>query len=290
MALARIEHLRQSLPPARKLVVAGDGSYTNADILKGLPQNTVYIGRIRKDAVLHALPGPPPATGRPASYGGPLPAPEELRIDETVPWQIIEAFAAGQRHGFRVKSLSPALWRKSGPDCPLRVVVIAPLGYRLRQGSRLLYRRPAFLICTDPDKPLEELIQQYLWRWGIEVNFRDEKTLLGTGEAQVRDPASNRLQPAVTVATYALLWIAALTLSDRGETPPHLQPPKWRHAPRNPGTFPLSTGDLLRALRCELWAPQLAASSFSHFTSPLPRDLTTQKPVPSLPHAMLSAA
>ncbi len=290
VALARIEHLRQSLPPARKLVVAGDGSYTNADILKGLPQNTVYIGRIRKDAVLHALPGPPPATGRPASYGGPLPAPEELRIDETVPWQIIEAFAAGQRHGFRVKSLSPALWRKSGPDCPLRVVVIAPLGYRLRQGSRLLYRRPAFLICTDPDKPLEELIQQYLWRWGIEVNFRDEKTLLGTGEAQVRDPASNRLQPAVTVAAYALLWIAALTLSDRGETPPHLQPPKWRHAPRNPGTFPLSTGDLLRALRCELWAPQLAASSFSHFTSPLPRDLTTQKPVPSLPHAMLSAA
>lgn len=38
-----------------------------------------------------------------------------------------------------------------------------------------------------------------LWRWGIEVNFRDEKTLLGTGEAQVRTAAFNRIQAAVTV-------------------------------------------------------------------------------------------
>jgi DDE superfamily endonuclease len=290
VALARIQHLRQTLPASRKLVVAGDGSYTNADILKGLPENTVYIGRIRKDAVLHALPGPPPATGRPPSYGAQLQTPEQLRTDDTVAWQTIEAFAAGQRHAFKIKSLGPALWRKSGADCPLRVVVIAPIGYRLRKGSRLLYRQPAFLICTDPDKPLEELVQEYLWRWGIEVNFRDEKTLIGTGEAQVRTPASNRNQPAVTVAAYALLWIAAQKLMHRGETPPHLQPPKWRQAEHGRASPAISTGDLLRALRCELWAPQLSAQSFSHFTSPPPVDTTAQKPVPSLPHALLSAA
>jgi hypothetical protein len=29
-----------------------------------------------------------------------------------------------------------------------------------------------------------------LWRWEVEVNFRDEKTLLGFGQSQVRsDPA-----------------------------------------------------------------------------------------------------
>jgi len=289
VALARIHHLRQTLPAVRQLVVAGDGSYTNAALLKGLPENTVYIGRIRKDAVLHALPGPPPATGRPPSYGAQLPTPEELRTDDTVAWQTITAFAAGQRHTFKIKTLGPALWRKSGADCPLRVVVLAPIGYRLRQGSRLLYRQPAFLICTDPDKPVEELVQEYLWRWGIEVNFRDEKTLLGTGEAQVRDPAANRNQPAVTVAAYALLWIAALKLMAGGAAPPHLQPPKWRRAGGR-ATRPLSTGDLLRALRAELWAPQLSAQSFSHFTSPPPADSTAQKPVPSLPHALLSAA
>ena len=271
-------------------MIAGDGSYTNAAILKGLPENTVYIGRIRKDAVLHAPPGPPPATGRRASYGAQLQTPEQLRTDETVAWQAVAAFAAGQRHPFKIKTLGPALWRKSGPDCPLRVVVIAPIGYRLRQGSRLLYRQPAFLICTDPDKPAEELLQEYLWRWGIEVNFRDEKSLIGTGEAQVRDPASNRNQPAVTVAAYALLWIAALKLIATGQAPPHLRPPKWRHAETGRAAAALSTGDLLRALRCELWAPQLSAQSFSHFTSAPPPDINPHKPVPSLAHALLSAA
>ncbi|MGH2604075.1 MAG: IS701 family transposase, partial [Dehalococcoidia bacterium] len=234
VALARIAHLRQALPASRKLVVAGDGSYTNAGILKGLPANTVYIGRIRKDAVLHARPGPPPATGRPPSYGAQLQTPEELRADDTVPWQTIGAFAAGKRHSFKVKSFEqPALWRKSGAACPLRVVVIAAVGYRLRRGSRVLYRQPAFLICTDPDKPLQEVVQEYLWRWGIEVNFRDEKTLIGTGQAQVRHPASNRNQPTVTVAAYALLWIAALKLAGDGQAPTRLQPPKWRRAARD---------------------------------------------------------
>lgn len=291
VALARIAHLRQMLPAARKLVVAGDGSYTNATILKGLPAHTVDIGRIRKDAVLHARPGPPPATGRPPSYGALLPTPEQLRTDDTVPWQTLDAFAAGRRHTFKVKTLAqPALWRKSGAACPLRVVVIAPVGYRLRQSSRVLYRQPAFLICTDPAKPLAEVLQEYLWRWGIEVNFRDEKTLLGTGEAQVRDPASNRNQPAVTVAAYALLWIAALKLIGDGQAPPHLQPPKWRRAKDARAAPALSTGDLLRVLRSELWAAQLSPESFAHFTSPASCDTNDEKLTPSLTHALLSAA
>lgn len=292
VALDRLQHLRQTLPASRRLVVAGDGSYTNADILKGLPENTVYIGRIRKDAVLHALPGPPPATGRPPSYGAQVPTPEQLRTDDTVPWQTIEAFAAGKRHAFKVKTYAqPLLWRKSGAEFPLRVVVIAPVGYRLRNGSRLLYRQPAFIICTDPDKPLSEVIQEYLWRWGIEVNFRDEKTLLGTGEAQVRDPASNRNQPAVTVAAYALLGLAALKMMAAGQAPPHLRAPKWRSSGlRGDAASALSTADLLKALRCELWADQLSAPTFSHFTSPSSVDTNTQKPIPSLSHAILSAA
>jgi hypothetical protein len=291
VALQRIAHLRQILPDSRALVVAGDGGYTNADILKGLPENTVYVGRIRKDALLHALPEPAPATGRPPCYGAQVHTPEQLRTDDTVPWQSIEAFAAGKRHHFRVKTLeAPVLWRKSGAQCPLRVVVIAPVGYRVRKGSRLLYRQPAFIICTDPNKSLQEIVQHYLWRWGIEVNHRDEKTLIGTGEAQVRTAASNRSQPAVTVAAYALLWLAALELLEHGDAPAHLQPPKWRRRGSESGTPLLSTADLVRALRGELWAAQLSAESFSHFMSASVADENTQKPVPSLAHALLCAA
>lgn len=290
VARARLEHLRQTVPASRRLIVAGDGGYTNTEVLKNLPQNTVYIGRIRKDAVLHALPGPAPATGRPPSYGALLPTPEALRTDDTVSWQTIEAFSAGQRHTFKIKTLDSALWRKSGADCPLRVVVIAPIGYRLRKGSRLLYRQPAFLICTDPDLPLEELVQYYLWRWGIEVNFHDEKTLIGTGEAQVRTPESNQTQPAVTVAAYSFLWLAALQLAASGDPPEQLLPPKWRQPKPDGDAAALSTGDLLRALRCELWADQLSPESFSHFTSPPPDDLNAQKLTPSLAPALFAAA
>ena len=289
VARARLADLRRVVTAGRRLVVSGDGGYTNAEILKHLPENTVYIGRIRKDAVLHARPGAPGPTGRPASYGAAVQTPEQLRTDENVPWVSVSGWAAGRRHEFKLKSLaSPVLWRKSGAACPLRVVVIAPIGYRLRQGSRLLYRQPAFLICTDDHMPLEEVLQDYLWRWGIEVAFRDEKTLLGTGEAQVRVPAANRTQPAVTVAAYAFLWIAALKMMGHADPPPTLLPPKWRR-PARTAALP-STGDLLRALRCELWAPQLSAQSFSHFASALPDDPTAQKPIPSLPHALLAAA
>ncbi|MCH8541897.1 MAG: hypothetical protein LAT58_14175, partial [Opitutales bacterium] len=55
-----------------------------------------------------------------------------------------------------------------------------------RKGSGRRYTQPAYLICTDPELPIEELLQQYIWRWDIEVNHRDEKTILGVGQAQVR--------------------------------------------------------------------------------------------------------
>src|ERR1035438_6925244 len=64
------------------------------------------------------------------------------------------------------------------------------LAYRLRKGSKLLYRDPAYLICTDPELDPRQIIETYFQRWDIEVNFRDEKTLLGVGQAQVRAAAS----------------------------------------------------------------------------------------------------
>jgi hypothetical protein len=288
VASERLHHLRDLVDATRRLIISGDGGYTNGEIVGHPLPNTIYIGRIRKDAALHALPGAPGPIGRPPNYGPEVPTPEHLRTDPSVPWQTVSGWAAGQRHEFKVKTFAaPVLWRKSGADRPLRVVVIAPIGYRLRQGSRLLYRQPAFLICTDPDLPLEEILQAYLWRWGIEVAFRDEKSLLGTGEAQVRGSASNRTQPAVTVAAYAFLWIAALQMMAEGAPPATLAPPKWRRRHKD---APPSTGDLLRALRCELWAPQLDPASFSHFAAMEPADANTQKPIPSLPHAILAAA
>lgn len=290
VALDRIAALRQEMPADRHLVIAGDGSFTNRTVMRGLPAGCTYIGRARKDCVLHHLPAPAPgANGRPRGYGQSAPTPEELRQDDGVPWQTVSAFAVGKRHDFRIKTLGPVLWKKTGTGMPLRLVVIAPLGYRLRKGSRLLYRKPAYLLCTDPDLPLEELLQEYLWRWGIEVNFREEKTLIGTGDAHVRTAASNRHLPAVTVAAYALLWTVALEDIAGGGDLPSLDPPKWRGNPDRAGGVP-STGELLRLLRYETWAGFLRPSAFHRFATRAAPVANAAKPLPDLPATLFAAA
>ena len=155
----RVLHsLRQALDarPAtrqRQLLVSGDGSYTNRPVLRQLPERTTFIGRIRKDAKLFR-PLPPASQirpgGRPRRYGAPAPTPEQLLHDDAVPLVKVRCFAAGEVRDIPVKVLRTVYWRKAGPDLPLLLVVIKPLGYRLRKGSKLLYRQPAFLICTDP--------------------------------------------------------------------------------------------------------------------------------------------
>ncbi|MBN1510773.1 MAG: hypothetical protein JXB13_02055 [Phycisphaerae bacterium] len=237
---------------ARRFIVGVDGSYTNQTVLKQLPERTVVIGRIRKDAGLFHPPRPeeqlPVGTKR--KYGRPAPTPDALRQDALVPWQEVTAYASGKLHAFRVKTLAPVLWKKAGFALPLRLVVVAPVGYRLRKASKLLYRQPAFLICTDPDLPLDQLLQDYLWRWQIEVNHRDEKQIIGVGEAQVRSPESVGRQPAFAVASYATLLLAAAQESLTGATVTTLASPKWQAGQHR---LRLSTQELIRQLRSEVW-------------------------------------
>ena len=293
-ALREMERLHAGVAGSRGVIFCGDGSYTNQAVIKGRPANSVYIGRVRKDAVLHHPPeaGPGRANGRPRGHGARAPTPEELRQDEAIPWQRVEAFAAGRRHSFRIKTLGPLQWRKTGTRQHVRILVIAPLGYRLRQGGKLLYRQPAHLLCTDPGLPVEKLLQYYLWRWGIEVNFRDEKTLIGVGQAQVRSAASNQHQPAVCVAAYSLLWVAALSARRAGQQLESLRVPRWRRRSRTiDDEQPIpSTGELLRLLRYESWAGSIRPGTLSHFVNNSPTSTKWQKPSPSLPATLFCAA
>jgi hypothetical protein len=256
IAATRAQLDRQPNGESRLLVLGVDGSYTNQTVLRGLPPRTTLIGRIRKDAKLFHPPQDTqqPLKGRKRSYGQPLPTPECIRKDESVAWQEIRAFAAGKLHTFKVKTIAPVLWAKAGPCKPLRLVVIAPVSYRLRAGAKLLYRQPAYLICTDPNMPLEEVVQDYLWRWGIEVDHRDEKQLVGVGEAQVRTPCSARREPIFAVACYAKLLLAAAQRYGPDATQANLPLPKWR---RNKPDCRVTTGDLLRQIRQDLWADAL---------------------------------
>ena len=248
----------------RLLLLAFDGGYTNRTVLRHLPHHTTAIGRLRQDA--HLLLRPDPATrkarGRRLRYGVPAPTPEQLRTDHS-PWETLTLPHNGRTHQLRYKRRTGLMWRAAGAHQVLQLIVIAPLAYRLRQGSKLLYRQPAFLICTDENLDPQLVIETYIARWDMEVNFREEKTLLGVGQAQVRAPRSVETAPALSVAAYALLLLA--TQRAFADSRQALLPrPKWiRPSP----ITRISTQQAIHQLRAEVWGRGLGLDNFSGFAS-----------------------
>lgn len=266
-----------------KLLIAVDGSYTNGNIIKHLPDKTVLIGRIRKDAVLHQRPGQT-ERGRPRQYSQNTLTPEQVRTDESLPWKTVTVWAAGASHATHIKEVSPLLWRKTGADLPLRLIVIRPLAYRRTKTSKLLYRAPAFLITTDLDTPTQQLVQAYFWRWDIEVNHRDEKQLIGVGQAQVRSPRSAERAPAFAVAAYSILLIAAARAFGLGATDPIDPLPKWL-AHTNRRRVRLSTRHLLTAFR-QRTDTRIDLPNFDHFALNLARHTKSPKSQISIEQAI----
>jgi len=230
----------------RLLVTGVDGGYTNRRYLRTLPPRTDVVGRLRKDARLRAYLPPDQRQGA-RKYGDPLPTPEAYLRDDTLPWQEFPVFVAGQVRTLKYKVIESVCWPGGTLDRPLRLIVIKAAGYRLRKHSRLLYRQPAFLIATALTLPVEQLIEAFLARWEVEVNFRDEKTVVGVGQAQVRNPLSVGRAPAFLVAAYAALLLASITVFGDRRTAAFAPLPKWR---RDHPVRP-SIGDLIALLRTE---------------------------------------
>ncbi|MBI5836567.1 MAG: transposase [Candidatus Eisenbacteria bacterium] len=289
VSVARLRHLRAAMDAdpehaGRSLIAAVDGSFTNREVFRSLPERTTLIGRIRKDARLFLPPSQPctPRRGRRSYYGAALPTPEEIRLDESTQWIPVQAWAAGQLHLFSVKTLPAVRWAGTGGK-DARLVIIRPLAYRPRKGAHLLYRSPAYLLCTDPHLSLEQLLQAYLWRWEIEVNFRDEKTLLGVGEAQVRTRASVENVPSLLVAAYAFMLLAGTR--EKSLDLPTIPLPKWRRVMPGDRT---TTNRLIGYLRAQLWGKGMGAN-MSHFVNTHQADTKPTLFADSLPQAVCYA-
>ena len=282
----RITEIRKQLDQddaGRRLIVSIDGGFTNRAVFRNLPHNTVAIGRIRKDAKLFLAPeeATMPRRGRRRWYGKPLPTPEQIRQDKSIPWETVAAFAAGKTHSFEVKTLAAVRWLGSG-DKDTRLVVIRPLAYRPKKGTRLLYRNPVYLLCTDPELSLARLLQSYLWRWEVELNFRDEKTVMGVGEAQVRTKAAVETVPAFVVAAYAFLLLAG---TEENKEEQALPQPKWRTA-ETPARQ--TTAKMIGMFRSQLWGTAMGMNLKDFIT----RKTADTKPVlfeMSLPSAVCYA-
>lgn len=256
-ALFKIRNQVDKLPNGtdRLLFMTVDGSFCNRNFLRDIPENIVVIARARKDLKLFMPAENIPHTGRGRRkiYGDRLPTPDEIRRDDSYLWKTERIFATGKYHNLRYKVVSPVLWQRGTGRKRCRLFIIAPLRYRKSKNSKLLYRDPAYLLVTDENIPEKYLLQYYFFRWDIEVNHRDEKSLFGLGDAQVRSPFSVERNPQFTILTYSLLLLASIKAYGATRTDDYLPLPKWRkHADRRPSTL-----DILSQFRREIMITQL---------------------------------
>jgi hypothetical protein len=239
----------------RPLCLTVDGSFCNRNIVRGLPESVVPIMRARKDLRLFTPADRiiPTLKGRLKVYGERLETPQEIRKNDNYPWLTATIFAAGKYHQTRYKTVAPVLWQRGTGQKPGRLILIAPLSYRKAKNSKLLYRDPVYLYVPNIDLPVEQLLQFYFLRWDIEVNHRDEKSLIGLGDAQVRSHQSVKRNPQFTVAIYSLLLLASLRAYGAERSLNYLPVPKWlKQIDRRPSTL-----DILSQFRKEIMMEQL---------------------------------
>jgi hypothetical protein len=240
MAQEMRRYLNASGHTQKRVSIVSDASFCNRTVMtQDWEQLNVSVtARTRKDIVLCKRARAP---GR-RFYGKTKFTPERVRRrDSLAPWQSAEIFHGGCFRQVRYKELRGIYWQGGAKKKELRLLVVAPVGYRTSKNGRKFYRQPAYLLTTDLTTPAVLLLQDYFDRWGIEVNHRDEKEILGVGEAQVWNKNSVSKVPALLVAMYSWLLLAGLHCYGPQRTQDYEPLPKWRRGAKRPSCLDLVT-------------------------------------------------
>lgn len=240
------EHLNHSGKADQWLGVVGDGSFCNRTVLAEdwNAQQVSLVVRCRKDLVLCKRAR---EKGR-RFYGKAKFTPEQVRRwSGLARWQSTSIYHGGRYRSVRYKELSGVYWQGGARKKVLRLIVLASTGYRKSKNSDRQYHKPAYLLTSDLHTPVEKLIQDYFDRWAIEVNHRDEKEVLGVGDAQVWNEKSVCKVPALCVAMYSWLILSSLECYGPTRTDDYLKLPKWRSKPRRASCL-----DMVNLLRQQL--------------------------------------
>jgi hypothetical protein len=240
------EYLNQNGQQNLPLFLVADGSFCNRTVFAQdwEKEKVSVVARCRKDIVLCKQ---APGQGR-RFFGKNKFNPEMVRRRQSMaPWQTASIFHGGCFRDLRYKEMTNVLWQRGGKKRFMRLLVAAPVGYRTSKNGRKYYRQPAYLLTTDLTTPAAALLQDYFDRWAIEVNHRDEKEILGVGEAQVWNAKSVCKVPALLVAMYSWMLLAGLACYGPTRTEDYLPLPKWRPKAKRPSCL-----DLVALLRKQM--------------------------------------
>lgn len=171
--------------PDRQLLLVGDGAYSAKTMLKSLPKRVRYVGLMRKDAEIYALPDP---TDKRRKKGDRLPAPQGVakladqnekkkskkskKPSETkaspYTWTTIRLWAYGEERRFKVVSYQ-ALWPKVMQYRPIQVVVVRCVDLDFED---------CHYFTTDLQASPEWVVETYARRTWIEAMFKSSKQVM----------------------------------------------------------------------------------------------------------------
>jgi hypothetical protein len=227
----------------KKLLVALDGDFCNRHVLTKECERIEFIIRTRKSSKLCFREKQP---GR-RFYSKEKFTPEEIRQNETIGWRTVRIYHGGEFREVHYKEVKEVYWQGGAKRRELRLIVIRPIPYRTTKKGKILYRQPAYLLCTDLKIETEKVLQAYFDRWEIEVNHKEEKHFLGIGQAQLRNPNSVEKQPSQMVAAYSVLLLSGILLMQKEGWETMVEKTKWYKTQKRP-----SCRDLSRFLMEEL--------------------------------------
>jgi hypothetical protein len=240
------QELRQRLDAqgyvARRRLLTGDNSFCNRRTFRQQWDRTCLLCRARKDLRLcfrHKGPGR-------RYYGQEKFTPQQVYANRRRQWKQTRIFHGGRWRQVRYKEVKKVLWQGGAGRKELRLLVLAPTPYLKTKAGHKYYRERAFLLTDDLQTETRVLLQDYFNHFEIEFNHRDEKDLLGVGQAQVWAQKSVPRVPEFVVASYSALLLASLQAYGPKRTGDYRLLPKWRQGrpPRRP-----SCQDLVTLLR-----------------------------------------
>jgi hypothetical protein len=165
--------------PGREFTLVADGAYACKEMLGDFPDPVRFVGRMRGDAAVYdpRVPRQKKSKRGPKPKKGPrLPSPRDAARKAGRKrtqsgdwlWQAVKVTIYGSQRTLQAVSY-PAVWPRVLGLVPIQVVVA-----RDPEGTM----GDVYLFTTDRGASLEWVIEQFSWRWSIEVLFRASKQVL----------------------------------------------------------------------------------------------------------------
>jgi hypothetical protein len=243
--------------PERRIILVGDGAYSNHNVVKRRPANVTFIGRSKLNAALYA-PAParrPGQRGRPRVRGAKLPSPAEQAEANGARWQPVDVMVFGRTATVQVLVID-ALWYSVAGSELVRLVVVR--GFPGHAKDDVLF-------CTDPSMSPKDIIELFCKRWSIEVTFQETKGKLGLEQPRCRsEQAVERTAPfTLFLYTLVVLWFAKTGCKLRSAQPPRAP---WYSPETTPAKTLPAFSDMLATLRRASWAERLFHSDANSAT------------------------